>query len=103
MNLETSSKTHITRITAKRPWYDLRLKEVWRYRDLILLLTKRKFQITYKQTILGPIWLFLNPLITSVIYSVVFGQIAGIKTAGVPKLLFYLASNGMWFFSRPAF
>ncbi len=93
---EGLDKTHITKIAAKRPWYDLRLKEVWRYWDLIILLTKRSFQISFKQTILGPLWLFLNPLITSVVYSVVFGKIAGIQTAGVPRLLFYLTSTGLW-------
>lgn len=91
---------HITKIMATRPWYDLRLKEVWRYWDLIVLLTKRSFQISFKQTILGPLWLFLNPLITSVIYTIVFGQIAGIQTAGVPGVMFYLTSTGLWgFFS----
>ena len=91
-------QSNITRIAAKRPWYDLRLEEVFRYRDLILLLTKRSFQISFKQTILGPLWLFLNPLITSVIYTVVFGHIAGIQTAGVPGILFYLTSTGFWNF-----
>ena len=98
MILESNTKTSITVIKADRPWYDLRLKEVWRYRDLILLFTKKSFQVQYKQTILGPLWLLLNPLITSVIYTVVFGRIAGIQTAGVPGLLFYLASNGIWSF-----
>lgn len=88
MKNDLENKTHITRITAKRPWNDLRLKEVLRYRDLIVLLTKRSFQVSFKQTILGPAWLVLNPLITSVVYSVVFGKIAGIQTAGVPGVLF---------------
>ena len=91
-------KTHITTIAAKRPWNDLRLKEVLRYRDLILLLTRRSFQISFKQTVLGPAWLILNPLITSVVYSVVFGKIAGIQTEGVPGILFYLTSTGLWGF-----
>ena len=100
MSNDSNINNHITRIAAKRPWYDLRLKEVWRYWDLIVLLTKRSFQISFKQTILGPLWLFLNPLITSVIYTIVFGKIAGIQTAGVPGVLFYLTSTGLWgFFS----
>ena len=98
MKNDLENKTHITRITAKRPWNDLRLKEVLRYRDLIVLLTKRSFQVSFKQTILGPAWLVLNPLITSVVYSVVFGKIAGIQTAGVPGVLFYLTSTGLWSF-----
>ncbi len=100
MKNEKERQSNITRITAKLHWYDLRLKEVFQYRDLILLLTKRSFQISFKQTILGPLWLFLNPLITSVIYTIVFGKIAGIQTAGVPGVLFYLTSTGLWgFFS----
>ncbi len=98
MENDREKKTHITIITAKRPWYDLRLKEVWQYRDLIILFTERSFQISFKQTILGPLWLFLNPFITSIFFTVVFGQIAGIQTAGIPGLLYYLVSNGIWGF-----
>ncbi|MBR3357507.1 MAG: ABC transporter permease [Solobacterium sp.] len=74
------------------------LKEVWDYRDLIILFTKRSFTVRYKQTILGPIWLFLNPFITSVMYNLLFGVIAGLSTEGVPKLLFYMGSNALWTF-----
>ena len=77
---------------------DLKLKEVWQYRDLILLFTKRSFVLRYKQTILCPAWIFLNPLFSSVIYSVVFSGIAGIATDGVPPMLFYLCSNAIWLF-----
>lgn len=77
---------------------DLNLKEVWQYRDLILLFTKRNFTVTYKQTVLGPVWLFLNPLISSIIYAFVFGGIAGIGTDGVPSILFYMCSNAIWIF-----
>ena len=87
-----------THITAKRRWFELNLKEVWRYRDLIVLFTKRTFAVTYKQTILGPAWIFLNPLISSLIYAFVFGGIAGIGTDGVPTILFYLCSNAIWIF-----
>ena len=89
---------YYTHISSKHNWYDLNLKEVWRYRDLIVLFTKRSFQLTYKQTILGPAWIFLNPFITSVIYTIVFGGIAGIATDGVPKILFYMSSNAIWTF-----
>lgn len=85
-----------THITADRRWFDLNLKEVWQYRDLIWLFTKRSFVLTYKQTILGPVWIFLSPFITSVIFTVVFGGIAGIETDGVPHILFYLCSNAIW-------
>ena len=74
----------------------LNLREVWRYRDLIRLFTERTFKLTYKQTVLGPLWLILNPLLTSVVYAAVFGGIIGVETDGVPKLLFYLASHALW-------
>lgn len=87
-----------THISSKHRMLDLKLKEVWRYRDLILLFTKRTFTLTYKQTILGPVWIFLNPLISSLIYAFVFGGIAGMSTDGVPQILFYLCSNAIWIF-----
>lgn len=87
-----------THITSKRRRFELNLKEVWRYRDLIVLFTKRSFAVTYKQTILGPAWIFLNPLISSLIYAFVFGGIAGIGTDGVPTILFYLCSNAIWIY-----
>ena len=93
-----SKKNYHTHISSRHNWYDLKLKEVWRYRDLILLFTKRSFVVRYKQTILGPAWIFLNPLISSIIYAFVFGGIAGIGTDGVPTLLFYLAGNAAWLF-----
>ena len=87
-----------THISSKHRWFDLNLKEVWRYRDLITLFTRRSFVLTYKQTVLGPAWIFLNPLISSIIYAFVFGGIAGIGTDGVPQILFYLCSNAIWIF-----
>lgn len=85
-------------ITGKPRRFELNLKEVWQYRDLIVLFTKRSFAVTYKQTVLGPAWIFLNPLISSLIYAFVFGGIAGIGTDGVPTILFYLCSNAIWIF-----
>ena len=95
---DTTKKQYHTHISSRQRWFDLNLKEVWAYRDLIILFTKRTFQVTYKQTILGPAWLFLNPFITSVIHTLVFGGIAGIATDGVPKILFYMGSNAIWSF-----
>lgn len=92
-----SKKRHI-HISSKHKWFDLKLKEVWRYRDLIWLFTKRSFTVSYKQTILGPAWLFINPIITSLIYAFVFGGIAGIGTDGVPQILFYMSGTAMWSF-----
>lgn len=83
-------------ISGKHKWFDLKLKEVWMYRDLILLFVQRSFIVKYKQTILGPLWILLNPVITSVMHTVIFGRIAGLSTEGVPKLLFYLTGNALW-------
>lgn len=85
-----------THISSRHHWFDLNLKEVWQYRDLIVLFTKRNFSLTYKQTVLGPIWIFLNPLLSSFIYAFVFGGIAGMSTDGIPQILFYLCSNALW-------
>ena len=88
-------------ISSNHHWLNLNLKEVWRYRDLIYLFTKRNFVVSYKQTILGPAWIFLTPLFSSIVQAFVFGGIAGIETDGVPMLLFYLCSNAVWtFFSN---
>lgn len=87
-------------ITSNRKWFDINLRELWRYRDLITLFTKRNFILIYKQTILGPAWIVLQPLLTTLIYTVVFGGIAGISTDGVPQLLFYMGGSAVWgFFS----
>lgn len=97
-NQKPEKKTIHTHITARHRLLDLNLDEVWRYRDLIILFTKRNFTVAYKQTILGPAWIFLNPLISSLIYAFVFGGIAGIGTDGIPTILFYLCSNAIWIF-----
>lgn len=91
-------QTYHIHITSKHRLLELNLKEVWQYRDLIWLFTKRNFTVTYKQTILGPAWLFLNPLISSIIYAFVFGGIAGIGTDNVPSILFYMCGNAIWIF-----
>ena len=85
-------------ISSGHRWMNLNLKEVWQYRDLIYLFTKRNFVVSYKQTILGPAWIFLTPLFSSIVQAVVFGGIAGIETDGVPMMLFYLCSNAIWAF-----
>lgn len=87
-----------THITGEKKWFELNLKEVWQYRDLIWLFTKRSFVVSYKQTVLGPAWIFLKPLMTSLIYTFVFGGIAGMSTDGLPKILFYMSGNAMWTF-----
>ena len=87
---------HHTHISAEHRLLDLHLDELWRYRDLVWLLTKRSFVVTYKQTVLGPLWLLLSPLLTSIVYMVLFGNIAHLSTGGVPQLLFYLLSTALW-------
>ncbi len=86
---------HVT-LEPKTGWFDFNLKEVWQYRDLIIQNTKRSFTVKYKQTVLGPAWLFISPIITSLIYLFVFGGIAGIPTDGIPSILFYLGGNAVW-------
>lgn len=95
--MEQASKYH-THLEPRKGWFDIDLKEVWRYRDLIWLFTKRTFVLRYKQTILGPAWVILQPLMTTLIFTVVFGGIAGIPTDGVPQILFYMGGNTVWGF-----
>ena len=83
-------------ISSKHKWFDLKLGEVWKYKDLIWLFTRRSFVLKYKQTVLGPAWLFLSPILTSLIYSFVFGGIAGMSTDGIPHILFYLSGTAIW-------
>ena len=100
MNIQKdiSTEKYHTHITSERKWFELNLKEVWQYKDLIVLFAKRNFTLTYKQTILGPLWIFINPFITSVMYTLVFGNIAKIGTDGIPHLLFYLTGSAIWTF-----
>lgn len=76
--------------------FDLRLKEVWRYRDLLMMFVRRDFVATYKQTILGPLWFFIQPLLTTLTFMVVFGTIAGISTDGIPMMVFYMSGITLW-------
>ena len=85
-----------TVITPKRAWFDLNLKELLRYRDLIVLFVRRTFVSQYKQTVLGPAWAVIQPLLTTVVLTVVFGNIAGLAPAGVPSFAFYLCGSIAW-------
>ncbi|AZI27992.1 ABC transporter permease [Pedobacter sp. G11] len=76
--------------------FDLKLNEVWAYRDLLWLLVRRDFVSFYKQTILGPLWFFIQPLFTTIIFTFIFGNLAGISTDGLPKPLFYMAGITAW-------
>jgi len=95
---ESSHRSPTTVITAGRPWFDWRLGELWRYRELVTLFVWRDFVSVYKQTILGPTWHIIRPLFTTVIYTVVFGQIAGIPTDGAPQFLFFMVGNVAWMY-----
>src|ERR1700692_1916500 len=83
-------------ITPKNNLFNLGLKDVWQYRDLLLLLVRRDFVSFYKQTILGPVWFFVQPIITILTYTLVFNKLAGIDTDKVPAPLFYLAGTIIW-------
>jgi lipopolysaccharide transport system permease protein len=95
----TSKKAHEhwdLRIRPDSPLFDLHLKDVWNYRDLLALLVRRDFVSFYKQTILGPVWFFLQPLLTTVMYVFIFGRLAGLSTDGLPQPLFYLTGIVAW-------
>lgn len=77
-------------------WWDLHLADLWRYRDLLWLFVRRDFVSVYKQTILGPLWFFIQPLLTTLIFTVVFSGIANLSTGGFPPILFYLAGTTPW-------
>lgn len=84
-------------LQPKAAFFDLQLKEVWKYRDLLLLFVKRDFTAQYKQTILGPVWHFIQPIFTTLVFLLVFGKIANIPTDGInPKLLFYMSGITIW-------
>ena len=88
-------------IKPSKSWFNLDLAEIWRYRDLLFLLVHRDFVSNYKQTVLGPLWFIIQPLITTIIFTVIFGKVAQIPTDGMPPMLFYLAGLLGWnFFSR---
>lgn len=83
-------------IEPKTSLFDLKLKEVWKYRDLLVLFVRRDFVATYKQTILGPVWHFIQPIFTTIMFLLVFGKIAGIPTDGIEPILFYMSGITIW-------
>lgn len=85
-----------TIIKPKTKLLDLNLKELWQYKDLIVMFVKRDFKTMYKQTILGPLWIIINPMLTTVMFTIVFGGIANISTDGMPQFVFYMAGNTVW-------
>lgn len=83
-------------INPHSKWYDLRIKEIFKYKDLLFLFVKRDFVSIYKQTILGPLWFFLQPIITAITFTVIFGNLAKISTDGLPQILFYMCGITLW-------
>lgn len=89
-------------ISPNRSAFDMRLRELWRYKDLIFLLVRRDFTIFYKQTVLGPIWYLLHPLLTTSVYVIIFNRIAQLSTDGAPPTLFYMSGILLWTFFTAA-
>jgi lipopolysaccharide transport system permease protein len=100
--MKAESSTQITNeqwdmiISPRRNLFDLRLGELWRARDLILLFVRRDFVSVYKQTILGPLWYLIQPLLTTITFTVIFGKIAALPTDGLPQFLFYMSGTVIW-------
>ncbi len=102
-NVTSSSNPTEIRICPSRGWWCLNLAEIWRYRDLTILLVRRDFVARYAQSVLGPAWFILQPLLTTLVFTIVFGQIAQIPTAGVPPVLFYLCNQLGWLYFSASF
>jgi lipopolysaccharide transport system permease protein len=92
----TESEEWTMEIKSNPGLFDLNLRELWRYRDLISLIVKRDFVSAYKQTVLGPLWHFAEPMVTTLTYAFIFGGIANISTDGLPRILFYLSGIMLW-------
>ena len=86
-------KTHIK---ANQPWWRIGWREIWEYRDLLKLLIRRDLTAIYKQTILGPLWFVIQPLLTTVVFTIIFGNVANISTDGVPHFVFYMSGTIFW-------
>lgn len=83
-------------IKPKTGWFDIDLRELWRYRDLIGMFVKRDFVTLYKQTVLGPLWYIIQPLFTTLVFTIIFGKVAKISTDNIPPFLFYMSGNVVW-------
>lgn len=96
MNTTDNNNEWLFEITPKNKFFSLNLKEVWQYRDLLFLFVKRDVITVYKQTVLGPLWYLIQPLFTSITFTIIFNNVAGIDTGTVPSFLFNLASITVW-------
>lgn len=99
--MNSSNEQWLYEITSKRKFIELNFREIWRYRDLLFLFVKRNIITVYKQTILGPLWFFIQPLFTAITFTLVFNNIANIPTGGIPPFLFHLTGITAWnYFSQ---
>ncbi len=98
MNSATIAEPWDKEIVPRRGWWDVPVRELWRYRDLVLLLALRDLSAQYKQTVAGPLWFVLQPLIATAMFSLLFGRMAGLSTDGTPHFLFYMAGMTVWNF-----
>lgn len=96
MENSNNSQKFQTVIEPKNGWFDLHLKELLHYKDLVFLFVKRNFVSQYKQTVLGPLWAIVQPLLTTVVFTLIFGNIAGLAADGVPSFIFYLSGTILW-------
>jgi lipopolysaccharide transport system permease protein len=96
MSINTQKNSWTEEIKSHDSLFSVNLREVWQYRDLLYMLVKKEFITFYKQTILGPIWFFIQPLMTMAMYVVIFGQIAKLSTDGLPQIAFYLSGITIW-------
>jgi len=94
--MNTEQQTWTEEIKSQESLFSVNLKEVWQYRDLLFMLVKRDYVTVYKQTILGPIWFFIQPMLTTLVYVILFGKLAGLSTDGTPQIAFYLAGITIW-------
>ena len=85
-----------TRIRPKSGWFDIDFKDLWHYKDLVWMLVKRDFTLIYKQTVLGPAWVVIQPMLTTLVFTVIFGNVAGLPTDGIPRFMFYMSGNIAW-------
>src|SRR5699024_9989179 len=97
-HMEQMEKQYHVHYSPAKGWARVDFAELWRYKDLIWLFVKRDVTVMYKQTILGPAWVLINPLLSAAMYTVMFGVIAKLPTDGVPQALFYLAGTALWGF-----
>lgn len=103
MNIQTNKENWTIEIKPKKKLLDVDLKGIWRYRDLYYMYVKRDIITVYKQTILGPLWFLIQPILTTIMYMFVFGGLAGISTDGVPQPLFYMSGILLWNYFNAAF